>query len=85
MRAPYAAFAQLAYLEQHEKQLIHCCYGSSDLLMWGVGRLITDFDFEKSTFKFVETNDVLALLGGIQIDHFLDICLMVFPFNIGWL
>lgn len=40
MRAPYHAWGQLAYMESHPDQLIHCICAGSEMLMWDVERVV---------------------------------------------
>ncbi|KAK9768141.1 hypothetical protein K7432_001435, partial [Basidiobolus ranarum] len=46
IRAPYSAWAQLVYLEKHNKEFIHAIYGSSELLMYDVDKVIVGMDLE---------------------------------------
>ncbi|ORE21472.1 hypothetical protein BCV71DRAFT_49595 [Rhizopus microsporus] len=46
IRAPYSAWAQLAYMYTHPKQLVNAVYGGSELLMWDIDKMITSIDFE---------------------------------------
>ncbi|KAJ3397115.1 hypothetical protein HDU92_000815 [Lobulomyces angularis] len=76
MRAPFSQWAQLVYLENHPKQLTHCTYSDTNILVWdGIERCITHIDFEKNTFKFIEKSRVLADLN-VSNEQFLDISIM---------
>ncbi|KAL8694482.1 MAG: hypothetical protein Q9218_000895 [Villophora microphyllina] len=43
--APYSALAQLAYFEKHPSQFVDAIYGSSELFLYGIDKLITKFNF----------------------------------------
>ncbi|KAI9262057.1 PIN domain-like protein [Sporodiniella umbellata] len=45
IRAPYSAWAQLAYMYTHPKRLIDAICGGSELLMWDIDKMITSIDF----------------------------------------
>ncbi|KAL8793941.1 MAG: hypothetical protein Q9195_003454 [Heterodermia aff. obscurata] len=42
--APYSALAQLAYFEKHPSQFIDAVYGPSELFVFGLDKIITNFD-----------------------------------------
>ncbi|KAF9974825.1 hypothetical protein BGZ73_001685 [Actinomortierella ambigua] len=75
MKAPYGAGAQLVYLERNPKQIVHSIYGSSELLMFDVDRVITSVDFEKGVFSVISKK---ALMQDLQLsdDQFLDLCIL---------
>lgn len=74
--APYLAWAQLVYLERHEKAYIHSIYGSSELFMFdGIDRIILAVDFTSSTISFASKNAILTDIG-VTPDQFLDIAIL---------
>ncbi|KAJ2141193.1 hypothetical protein IW136_002358 [Coemansia sp. RSA 678] len=75
MRAPYSAWAQLAYLYKHDSQPIHAIYSSLDVLMFDVDRVVTAIGHARSTFSWVQRD---YLLGRCRItaEQFLDICIL---------
>ncbi|KAJ2081598.1 hypothetical protein H4R24_002219 [Coemansia sp. RSA 988] len=75
MRAPYSAWAQLAYLYQHESQPIHAVYSSLDVLMFGVDRVITSISHTRSTFGWVQREHLLSKCG-IAAEQVLDMCIL---------
>lgn len=86
--APYLAWAQLVYLERHPKAYVHATYGSTEMLMFeGVERLILSVDFDRNLIRFVTKSAILADLGGVSSDQFLDMAVLsgfdhspLFPF-----
>lgn len=71
------SWAQLQYLENHPKQLVHAVCGPNDLLMWNLhGHVITSFDFAKAKFHYVDKGKLLYQLGGLSPEMFLDVCLI---------
>jgi len=75
MRCPYGTFAQLSYMLNHPRQIIHAVWSTSDILMYDVDKVIVSMDFEKNAFSYI---DKQALLASLQItdEQFLDICLL---------
>ncbi|PIA19479.1 PIN domain-like protein, partial [Coemansia reversa NRRL 1564] len=75
MRAPYSAWAQLAYLYRHESQPIHAVYSSLDILMFDVDRVITSISHTRSTFGWVLREHLLSKCG-IASEQVLDMCIL---------
>ncbi|GAA5828267.1 hypothetical protein JCM11251_002668 [Rhodosporidiobolus azoricus] len=74
--APYLAWAQLAYLERHERAYVHAIYGSDELLMFdGLDRIILDIDFKGSTMTFISKAAILESMG-LTSDQFLDLAIL---------
>lgn len=74
--APYLAWAQLVYLERHERAYVHSIYGSNELFMFdGIDRIILDVNFGSSTISFASK---MAILGdmGVSNDQFLDLSIL---------
>lgn len=77
--APYVAWAQLIYLQRHQKSYIHAIYGPTDTLLCpGVDKIITSVDLisEKPSFTFVSKRSILNDLG-VSEDQFLDIGILI--------
>ncbi|ORX48366.1 hypothetical protein BCR36DRAFT_79758 [Piromyces finnis] len=76
MRAPYSSWAQLAYLQQ--KGYIQSVYSGSEMLMWcgDNDNVITNIDFDKKEFTWVEKIRVIQDLNLMHPDLFIDICML---------
>ncbi|KAH9000167.1 PIN domain-like protein [Lactarius akahatsu] len=77
--APYVAWAQLIYLQRHQKAYVHAIYGPTDTLLYpGVDKLITSLNLTATepTFTFTSKKAILNDLG-VSEDHFLDIGILV--------
>lgn len=74
MRAPYSAWAQLAYLKRHPRQYITAVVGGSELLMFDVDKIISSIDFQRGKFSWISKKAVLADLG-LNDEQFLDVCI----------
>ncbi|EAU89975.2 XPG I-region protein [Coprinopsis cinerea okayama7 len=77
--APYLAWAQLIYLQRHNKSYIHAIYGPTDTLLYpGVDKVITHIDLTSAnpTFQYVSKRNILQELA-VSEDQFLDICILV--------
>ncbi|KAI4289561.1 MAG: hypothetical protein L6R35_001173 [Caloplaca aegaea] len=48
--APYSALAQLAYFEKHPSHFVDAIYGSSELFLYGVDKIITKFKLSYQPF-----------------------------------
>ncbi|GAA5972733.1 hypothetical protein JCM11641_002996 [Rhodosporidiobolus odoratus] len=71
--APYLAWAQLAYLERHERAYVHSIYGSNELFMFdGLDRIILDIDFKRKTIAFASKASILESMG-LTPEQFLDL------------
>lgn len=74
--APYLAWAQLAYLERHERAYVHSIYGADELFMFdGLDRIILDIDFQNQTISFASKAAILDSMG-LTSDQFLDLCIL---------
>lgn len=70
--APYLAWAQLVYLERHERAYVHSIWGSTELFMFdGIDRIILNLDFQASTISYASKHAIMAD-SGITPDQFLD-------------
>jgi len=76
MRAPYSSWAQLAYLQQ--KGYIQSVYSGSEMLMWcgDNDNVITNIEFDKKEFNWVEKMRVIQDLNLMHPDLFIDICML---------
>jgi len=76
MRAPYASWAQLAYLQQ--RGYIQSVYSGSEMLMWcsDTENVILNIDFDKKEFSWIEKIRVIQDLNLIHPDLFIDICML---------
>ncbi|GAA5912613.1 hypothetical protein JCM8208_004791 [Rhodotorula glutinis] len=74
--APYLAWAQLAYLERHERAYVHSIYGANELLMFdGLDRIVLDVDFKRQTISFASKAAILDSMG-LSPDQFLDLAIL---------
>ncbi|KAL8283098.1 hypothetical protein RQP46_005876 [Phenoliferia psychrophenolica] len=74
--APYLAWAQLVYLERHERAYVHSIYGASELFMFdGVERVILDINFATSTISFATKQSILQDLA-LSHDQLLDTAIL---------
>lgn len=74
--APYLAWAQLVYLQRHERAYVHSIYGASEVFMFdGIDRIILDINFLSATFSFASKSSILAELG-MTPDQFLDLSIL---------
>ncbi|TRM65452.1 XPG I-region protein [Schizophyllum amplum] len=77
--APYFAWAQLIYLQRHQKAYIHAIYGPTETLLYpGVDKLITSLDLLSAapTFQYLSKRSVLNELS-VNEDQFMDIGILV--------
>ncbi|KAJ1956852.1 hypothetical protein EC988_001135 [Linderina pennispora] len=75
MRAPYSAWAQLAYLVKHKTQPIHAVYSSTDIIMYDVDRVVTAINAAKGTFTWVLRDSLLTNFN-LPFEHLLDACVL---------
>ncbi|CAO3594271.1 unnamed protein product [Absidia cylindrospora] len=75
IRAPYSSWAQLVYMHNHPRQIVHSIYGGEEVLMWNVDRIITAIDFNKGNYQTVNKKTVLGDLR-VSEEQFLDICIL---------
>ncbi|KAF2070632.1 hypothetical protein CYY_008056 [Polysphondylium violaceum] len=75
-KAPFFAGPQLAlFSEPSQKNYLNAVYGSQELLLFGIYRLITDIDYEKGSYTWVDLKSILLELG-LTHDQFIDACLL---------
>ncbi|KAI9718407.1 MAG: hypothetical protein M1812_004128 [Candelaria pacifica] len=70
--APYSAAAQLAYFERHPDQYIDAVMGSSELFLFDVEKVITEFDSGRMQFTWLSRSKCQEDLGKISDDMFVD-------------
>ncbi|XP_952843.1 uncharacterized protein TA09370 [Theileria annulata] len=73
IRAPYLASSQLVYFMQ--EGLIDAVIGPPSTLLFGVPRVIMGLDLVKSTFEWVELDELLSTWS-IDREQFIDCCLL---------
>ncbi|GAA95645.1 uncharacterized protein L969DRAFT_71183 [Mixia osmundae IAM 14324] len=74
--APYAATAQLVYLERHQKGYVNALWGTTDLFLYDIDRIILDMDLKGDTFTFVSRASICEALQ-LTADQLLDFCILV--------
>ncbi|KAJ1979364.1 hypothetical protein H4R34_002858 [Dimargaris verticillata] len=75
MRAPYAAWGQLVYLQQHPQAPIQAIHAGTEIVVFDVDRVIVGFDFDKGTFSWMSKRAALKDLQ-LTTDQFLDVCIL---------
>ncbi|PVU97676.1 hypothetical protein BB561_000419 [Smittium simulii] len=75
LRAPYSNLAQLSYLYNHPKQIIHSIYSNATALMFDIDQVILDFNHQTLTFSWIRKSNILASLE-INSEQFLDLCVL---------
>eukprot|EP01006_Ploeotia_vitrea_P042150 TRINITY_DN66608_c10_g1_i2.p1 TRINITY_DN66608_c10_g1~~TRINITY_DN66608_c10_g1_i2.p1 ORF type:complete len:825 (-),score=29.71 TRINITY_DN66608_c10_g1_i2:68-2485(-) len=79
-RAPYLAWAQMAWFVSQRGAIADCVYGSEETLLFlgmvQVERLITRIDWEARTFEWVSLKEILNSLGSLTHSQFVDCCIM---------
>eukprot|EP00126_Sphaerothecum_destruens_P002021 Sdes_comp15468_c0_seq1m4372 len=73
-RAPFYSWPQLAWLQQPEQSYISAVYGSYELLMFDIKRLVLDLNFETNSFDWIDKVSVLRDLG-LNEEEFIDVCI----------
>ncbi|KAI5481413.1 XPG I-region protein [Pseudohyphozyma bogoriensis] len=74
--APYLAWAQLAYLERHDKQYVHSVYGPTEMFMFeGIDRVILNIDFDSSTLTYASKTAIMTDVN-VTNEQFLDVCIL---------
>ncbi|KAI9759230.1 MAG: hypothetical protein M4579_002518 [Chaenotheca gracillima] len=76
MVAPYSACAQLAYLDQHPRQFVDAIWGSSELFLFEVPKVITKVDHAQSEFTWISRAACQDELGKVSADVFVDAYLL---------
>ncbi|KAK2767003.1 hypothetical protein FQN54_006320 [Arachnomyces sp. PD_36] len=77
MVAPYSAAAQLAYLEKEPHRFIDAVFGSSELFLYDVDKIITKLELEPSQFSWVTRQACQNELGRLSNEQFVDFCLLL--------
>ncbi|KAG4301766.1 hypothetical protein PCK1_001742 [Pneumocystis canis] len=75
--APYLSWAQLAYMAETTHCHIDAIFGSINMLLFNVDRLIIEFNFDYSIFSWLDKQTILSSLGDITHDQFLDISILL--------
>ncbi|TPX30943.1 hypothetical protein SmJEL517_g05584 [Synchytrium microbalum] len=79
MRAPYFAWAQLAYLQSvsssPDRPWINAIHSTTEILLFDVDSVITALDFDRGVFTFINKGAILNHMR-VNPDQFLDICLV---------
>lgn len=76
LRAPYAAWAQLAYMESQPRPFVHGILCGSETLLWPVSQIILNFDWDMQLFYWVSRISVLQSMGLATHDQFIETCLL---------
>ncbi|KAK6363233.1 hypothetical protein TWF730_000676 [Orbilia blumenaviensis] len=74
--APYAAWAQLVYLERHPKQFIDAIFGPAEVFFYDVDKVITGFSFSRGSFSCLNKKAIMQDLGGLNHEQFIDACIL---------
>ncbi|KAF3930657.1 hypothetical protein ABW19_dt0206960 [Dactylella cylindrospora] len=74
--APYAAWAQLVYLERHPKQYIDAIFGPAEVFFYDVEKVITGFNFPRGSFSCLNKKAIMQDLGGLNHEQFIDACIL---------
>jgi hypothetical protein len=69
-------YLQLAYLEQHCSEYIDAIYGSSEVLLFDVDKVITKLDLSENEFTWVRKRACLEGLGNVSANVFIDACML---------
>ncbi|KAM5473767.1 hypothetical protein MferCBS49748_000731 [Microsporum ferrugineum] len=75
--APYAASAQLAYLEKEPHRFIDAVFGPTELFLFDVEKIITKMDTELRHFSWVTKSFCQEELGRLSNEQFTDLCLLL--------
>jgi hypothetical protein len=76
IRAPFSPLGQLGYLGNELAQFVHCIYAPTDMLVYNVERIITNIDFFRKQFTWVNKSMVLNDLK-MTATQFLDFGLLL--------
>lgn len=68
---------QLAYLTSGPNPLVDAVFGSSEILLFNVDKLITRIDSEPAQFFWITKQTCQEELGKLTNDQFLDFCLLL--------
>lgn len=75
--APYSAAAQLSYLSKGSSYLFDAVFSYSEALMFGVERLITRIDTERSNFFWITKQSCQDELGRLSNEQFFEFCMLL--------
>ncbi|KAL2361646.1 hypothetical protein RJZ56_005463 [Blastomyces dermatitidis] len=75
--APYAASAQLAYLEKGPNRFVDAVFGPSDLFLFDIDKVITRLDTDLSKFTWITRQICQDDLGRITNEQFVEFCLLL--------
>ncbi|OAL71144.1 hypothetical protein A7D00_4807 [Trichophyton violaceum] len=75
--APYAASAQLAYLEKDPHRFIDAVFGPAELFLFDVEKIITKMDTDLRHFNWVTKSLCQEELGRLSNQQFADLCLLL--------
>ncbi|KAF3483463.1 XPG I-region protein [Arthroderma uncinatum] len=75
--APYAASAQLAYLEKDPHRFIDAVFGPAELFFFDVEKIITKMDTELRHFSWVTKSLCQEEFGRLSNEQFLDLGLLL--------
>ncbi|KGQ01780.1 hypothetical protein PAAG_11503 [Paracoccidioides lutzii Pb01] len=75
--APYAASAQLAYLEKGPNRFVDVVFGSSDLFLFDLDKVITRLDTDLFQITWISRQVCQDDLGRISNDQFIEFCLLL--------
>ncbi|EZF76031.1 hypothetical protein H105_02563 [Trichophyton soudanense CBS 452.61] len=75
--SPYAASAQLAYLEKDPHRFIDAVFGPAELFLFDVEKIITKMDTDLRHFNWVTKSLCQEELGRLSNQQFADLCLLL--------
>ncbi|PGH19435.1 hypothetical protein AJ80_03936 [Polytolypa hystricis UAMH7299] len=75
--APYGSIAQLAYLEKGPNRFIDAVFGTSDLFLFEVDKVITKIDTDLHQFTWITKQVCQDDLGRLSNEQFVDFCLLL--------
>lgn len=70
-------WTQLAYLEKAPRQFIDAVFGSSELFLYDVDKIITKTESDPSQFSWVTKQTCQNDLGKMSNEQFIDFCLLL--------
>jgi hypothetical protein len=56
--------------------MLHCAFGPPGLLLYGVQKIVIQFDFHGESFEWIELNSVLGHWKNLPREKFIDACLL---------
>ena len=74
--APFSSLAQLTYLSSDGRRSIDAIHSPPEVLLFGAKRVITQFDWSRRTFTWLDKDEIRASMDHVTDDQFLDICLL---------